>query len=222
MPARRNKKSPSVVYYPVFLNLSGKKAVVVGGGRVAERKVLSLLKAGADITVISPSLTRTLQREKARNAIRHHPRNYRRGDLGKAFLVISATDSPDINKKIAEDAPALINVVDVPAQSNFISPSVVARGALAIAISTGGASPALSKTVRKELEILYGVGFSKYLAFLRRMRSKVMAQIEDKKRREAFLKDLASPGMLTLLRKQGIVAVKAKIQENFEAILKRS
>jgi precorrin-2 dehydrogenase/sirohydrochlorin ferrochelatase len=220
MPARRNKKSPSVVYYPVFLNLSGKKAVVVGGGKVAERKVLSLLKAGADITVISPSLTGTLQRKKAGNAFRHHPRNYRKGDLGKAFLVISATDSPALNKKIAKDAPALVNVVDVPPECNFIAPSVVKRGPLTIAVSTDGVSPAFSRTVREELENIYGPQIGDYLGFIRKMRTKALSEISRHDEREKFLKSIASKKIVDVLRTEGFPPVKQIILDSFLRVKK--
>ena len=98
--------SPS--YHPVFLNLKGKRCIVVGGGRVAERKALSLLESGADITVISPEVTKRLRKESVKRLnrakgssgkIRHIPRKYKKGDLKNAFLVIAATDSNEINKK---------------------------------------------------------------------------------------------------------------------------
>ena len=139
-------------YYPAFLNLQEKKAVVVGGGKVAERKVLTLLKAGADVTVVSPLLTSRLRKLKEAKRIRHISRTYRFGDLKDSFLVIAATDSPAVNTKVAEGAPALLNVVDVPFECNFIAPSIVKRGPLVFAISTSGTSPAFAKAVRKEIE----------------------------------------------------------------------
>jgi precorrin-2 dehydrogenase/sirohydrochlorin ferrochelatase len=200
-----------VEYYPAFLDLKGKKAVVVGGGKVAERKVLSLLKSGADVTVISPFLTERLAREKSREHIRHLNRRYRKNDLKGAFIVIAATDSPEINRTVGRDAPALVNVVDVPAECNFIAPSVVKRGALSIAISTGGISPAMSKALRKEIEELYGSRFSEYLEFVKKIRAKAMTEIADKKRRASFLKGLASEEMLEMLRGKGIAAVKDEV-----------
>lgn len=179
-------------YYPVFLNLKNKRCVVVGGGRVAERKALSLLKSGANVTVVSPETTQRLKRESSRKKIRHIPHNYKKGDLKDAFLVIAATDSSEINKKVSEDAPNLINVVDMPLLCNFIVPSVVRRGPLTIAISTSGISPSMAKAIRKELEKLYGTEFGKYLKPLRRLRAKAMVEIKDKKERRKFLKELAT------------------------------
>lgn len=201
-------------YYPVFLNLRGKGCIVVGGGRVAERKVLSLLKSGADITVISPELTKRLKEKSLKRAIKHIPRKYKKGDLKNAFLVIAATDSNKTNKKVSEDAPHLINVVDMPSLCNFISPSLVKRGPLTIAISTSGVSPSTAKAVRKELEKLYGAEFGKRLASLKKIRAKAMAEIKDKKKRERFLKKLGSEAIKKLrpairLNDKGI----AKLQE---------
>lgn len=198
-------------YYPAFLNLQEKKAVVVGGGKVAERKVLTLIKAGADVTVVSPLLTSRLQKLKEAKRIRHISRTYRAGDLKDSFLVIAATDSPAVNTKVAGDAPALLNVVDVPFECNFIAPSMVRRGPLVFAISTGGTSPAFAKTVRKEIEKSYGTVFSDYLGFVKVLRTRAMREIADKAAREKFLKSLASEDILYTLRTKGLTAVKLSV-----------
>ena len=147
-------------YYPVFLNLKGKRTVVIGGGKVAERKILTLLKADADITVVSPEITKKIEGEKLKGGIKHVCRQYRKSDLKNAFLVIAATDSQIMNEQVSKDAPCLLNVVDTPHLCNFIVPSVMKRGPLTIAISTSGISPALLKLIRKELEKMYGLEFS--------------------------------------------------------------
>lgn len=195
-------------YYPIFLNLKDKRCVVVGGGKVAERKVLSLLKAKANITVISPELTKRLGKEKTKGNIKHLPRAYKREDLKGAFLVIAATSSAAVNTKVARDAgeiheSPLLNVVDAPSECNFIAPSTVQRGPLTIAISTSGTSPAVAKAIRKELERLYGPEFAKYLRFFKKIRTKAMKEIQDKKERENFLKELASEGRIKMLREKG-------------------
>ncbi len=205
-------------YYPAFLNLTGKKAVVVGGGKVAQRKVSALIPSGADITLISPSLTKELRKNLSAGKIRHIPRPYRRGDLKDAFLVIAATDSAETNRKISKDAPALVNVVDVPGECNFIAPSVVKRGHLVIAISTGGASPAFSRAIRKELERQYGPDFSGYLKFVKEIRVKAMDAIPEKGRRERFLKGLASEEILAKLRARGIGAAKKIITDRLDKL----
>lgn len=201
-----------MTHYPAFLDLRGKKAVVVGGGRVAERKVLSLLEAGAEVTVISPQVTPRLARQREKGRIRHLARNYRNGDLAGSLLVIAATDSPQVNARVSRDAPGLVNVVDVPSECSFIVPSVIKRGPLTIAVSTSGVSPAFSKTLRKELEKLYGPGFSVYLRFLAKVRAMAVAGIADRKTRERFLKGLASPQILRDLREKGPEMKKKEIE----------
>lgn len=142
-------------YYPVFVELQGKRCVVVGGGGVAERKVRTLLDHGAEVVVISPKLSRGLSSLKKKGLIEHQRRGFRKGDSRGSLLVFAATDSGKINKAVAEDAarrPGLVNVVDTPELCSFIVPSIVRRGALSVAISTSGKSPALSKAIRKLLE----------------------------------------------------------------------
>ncbi len=133
----------------------GKKVVVVGGGRVAERKVLSLLPSGAKVTVISPKLTECLERLAGKAEIEHLKRPFSQGDLKGAWLVIAATDDSKVQEQVfseAERRGCFCNVVDRPERCSFIVPSVVKRGALTIAISTGGQSPGLARALRIELE----------------------------------------------------------------------
>ena len=206
-------------YYPAFLNLTGRKAVVVGGGKVAQRKVSALISSGADITLISPSLTKELRKRLTAGMIRHIPRQYRRGDLKGAFLVIAATDSAETNRRVSKDAPALVNVVDVPEECNFIAPSVVKRGHLVIAISTGGASPAFSRAIRQELQLLYGSEFSGYLKFVKEIRKKAMTAVPERGRRERFLKGLASEEILAMLRNKGPEAVKKVVMRRLIKVM---
>lgn len=195
-------ESETFFYYPIFLNLKNKKTFVVGGGKVAERKILTLIKAGADITVISPELTKRIEKEKLKGRIKHIPRQYKKGDLKDAFLVISATDSPAVNKEVSEEAPFLMNIVDNPSLCNFIVPSVVKRGPLTIAISTSGISPSLSRAIRKELEKLYGPEFADYLRSLKKIRARAMKEIPDKNKRAKFLRSLVSEKTIEIIRQK--------------------
>ncbi len=196
------------VYYPAFLNLKDKRVIIVGGGKVAERKIFALLKVDADVTVISPTITKRIEALKHIGGIRHISRKYRKGDQKNAFLVIAATDSLDINKEVFQDTICLANVVDSPSLCNFIVPSVVKRGPLTIAISSSGISPGLSRTIRKELEKLYGSKFTKYLELLKNIRYRVMKEIPDSKKRAEFLKGIASEKMIKILRQKGLREVK--------------
>ena len=203
----RNTAEPRI-YYPVFLNLRGEKAVVVGGGKVAERKILSLLRAGADITVISPGITKKIEKEKLKNNLKHINRQYRKKDLNNAFLVIAATDSLVTNKKVSKDAACLVNVVDTPDLCNFIVPSTVNRGLLSIAVSTSGVSPALSRSIREELEKAFGFEFAQYLDWLRKIRAEAIEAIQDTRKRSRLLKALASEKILEMLRAKGFKETK--------------
>ncbi len=142
-------------YYPVFLNLLDKKAVVVGGGEVAERKVKGLQEKGAGVTVVSPCLTRTLEAMAERGEIRVEKRDYRNGDLEGARLAIAATDDKVVNEQVAKEGAARgvwVNVVDDAEHSDFILPSVAQKGDVVLAISTSGRSPALARKLRAELQ----------------------------------------------------------------------
>ncbi len=205
-------------FYPAFINLNGKDCIVVGGGRIAERKVLTLIKCGARVKVISPSLTNRLEKLKKKGKIDHIERTYKKGDLKKAFLVIAATSDEDINRDVSINSPCLVNVVDMPEMANFIVPSVVDRNPLIIAISTSGTSPALAKAIRRELETFYNKNFSKYLVFLRKIRNKVIAEIHDKKERERFLKHIGSAEMINVIRKKGVAKAKEMVLKRFNLI----
>ena len=146
-------------YIPIFLDVTGRECVVVGGGEVAARKVEALLEAGARVTVVSPRLSPPLKALVARGLVTHIAREYERGDIRGCVLVYAATDDPKLHRELAAEARALgipINVVDVPELCTFISPAVVNRGELQIAISTGGASPAFAARLRRALEDQFG------------------------------------------------------------------
>jgi precorrin-2 dehydrogenase/sirohydrochlorin ferrochelatase len=207
-----------VRYYPAFLSLKNKKAVVVGGGKVAERKVRLLVKAGANVKVISPVITKPLEKLRDNGNLKHVNRNYIKRDLKNAYIVIAATSSAEINTKIAGDSENLVNVVDTPSEGNYIVPSVVTRGPLTIAISTEGTSPAVSKTIRKEVEKHYSKEFTNYMRFLEVMREKAVAEITDSNKRRKFLKSLASEKLICIVRNQGFGAASAIISNRFNRV----
>ncbi len=141
-------------YYPAYLNVRDRRCVVIGGGAVAEGKVAQLREAGANITVVSPEVTPGILAAAEQGQLNWQARKYQAGDLKGAFLAIATTNARAVNEAIfqeAEEAGILINVVDAPAQCSFIAPSIVSRGAVTVAISTGGASPALARKFREEL-----------------------------------------------------------------------
>lgn len=169
--------TPYVRFYPAFLNIKGKVCVVVGGGVVAERKVVGLLRAGALVKVVSPTLTERLGRDRQKGKITHIARRFRKGDLKGAFLAVAATDDEAENRKIAAENERIpVNVVDRPELCSFIVPSTLRRGPLQIAVSTSGASPATARAIRLELEKLYGPEMGRRLEKLRAERERVRKQ----------------------------------------------
>jgi len=148
-----------MTYYPVFLNINHKKCLVCGGGKVALRKVQSLLEHGAAVAVVSPSSCEELRALAASGEILLHSREYRAGDLKGASVVIAATDDRHANQTIADEARrhgCLVNAVDDADSSDFIVPACLKRGDMTIAISTSGRSPALARKLRARLETEFG------------------------------------------------------------------
>lgn len=203
-------------YYPLFLDLRSKKAVVVGGGKVAERKTATLIKAGASVELVSPSLTPRLKKYNSDGKIKHKARNYANGDLRSAYIVAACTSSREANSRIAKDAKAaacpLINITDSPDEGNFIVPSSISRGPLTIAISTEGASPAAAKMIRKEIQEVYDADFAKYLKLLKSLRGKALTKITDDAKREKILKKFSSPKIISTLRKRGFEAASKEMK----------
>lgn len=182
-------------YYPVFLDIKGRPATVVGGGTVAERKVESLLLAGASVRVISPRATKRLEALADEGKITILKRKYTLGDLKGSFVAISASDSKEVNYAVFEEAKAaniLINAVDDPEHCNFIVPSIVDRGGLIIAISTSGKSPLLAKTIRQDLESYIGREYETFIEILGAARKKLLKSSINHDKKERVIKELVS------------------------------
>ena len=199
-------------YYPIFLDLRGRRCAVVGGGRVAERKVRALLRAGASVHVISPSVTPRLALLAARKKIDLTPRTYRPADLEgpapsrpedgrgvRPVLVFAATDSPETQsavRKDAEEVGALVNVADDARESDFIVPASFAQGDLLVAISTSGSSPALARRLRRQLQLTLGREYRGYLRLLREARKQVMDTLPDEAQRARIFRQLSGAQMM--------------------------
>ncbi len=203
-------------YYPVFLDLRERPCVVFGGGRVAERKALSLLEAGADVTVVSPALTSKLQELSSSGKITHIPKTFDAADIEGAALVIAATGSPEVNAEIGRECRTrrvLANVAAPPGESSFIVPSVVDRGALLIAISTSGESPALSKRIRGELEKSFGPEYELFLQRMSLLRSRLLGQMRDEAERRRIFQALVDSDVIDLLREGNVHEADRRIAE---------
>lgn len=165
---------------PFFVQLAGEPVVVVGGGQVAERKVETLLEHGASITVVAPELTGALEGLAQDQKISWIARTYQQGDLDDALLTICATDDPIVNREVYAEASAkhrLVNVVDVPELCNTIVPSVLKRGRLQIAVSTGGASPSAARDIRRSLEASFPECWARYLDLMAELRAMIKARV---------------------------------------------
>ena len=178
------------MYFPVSLKIEGRRCLVVGGGRIALQKTRDLLKAGAQVTVVSPGIHPGFKRLDAR----HLRRRFRDGDAGGILLAVAATDDPEVNRAVHRACVrrgVLVNVVDVPALCTFIVPSVVRRGPVTLAISTDGESPSLAKALRKDLERLYPRSLGRFARSVGRARRRLLRAVAPSPSRTRLLKGLA-------------------------------
>lgn len=190
-------------YYPINIDITDKKCVVLGGGGVAERKVESLLRCSGRVTVISPDLTPRLKELLSRGKIQHVCRVYQRGDFEGAFLVFGATSDSRVNADASQEAlkrGILVNIVDKPGVCNFIVPSVVDRDDLVITISTSGKSPALAKKIRGELEASYGEEYSIVLTIMGAVREKLLKASNNLEKNRTMFYRLLDSNMLDLIK----------------------
>ena len=193
-------KKPASLF-PMFLKLSGRPCLVVGAGNVAESKIESLMVTGARLRVVAPEATPAVRSWAAAKKIDWQRRRFQPADLKGMFLVVAATSSTKLHRKIFSEAKRLgvrCNVVDVPELCDFYYPSVVQRGALQIAISTAGKSPSLAQRLRKELEEVYGPEYEPWLEHLGKAREKIFAGNFDPEERKRRLHAVASAQAFTV------------------------
>jgi precorrin-2 dehydrogenase/sirohydrochlorin ferrochelatase len=179
---------------PFFIDLSEQACLVVGAGRVAERKIQTLLAAGAALTVIAPDATPRIRELAQDQSLDWHERTYRDGEASDYFLTVAAASDQAANERVsrdARDAGRLVNVVDVPDLSNIYASAVVQRGELQIAVSTSGACPALAKRLREEMEARFPESYGPLLSRLRRFRAGLRDAITDPAERKAILDRVA-------------------------------
>jgi precorrin-2 dehydrogenase/sirohydrochlorin ferrochelatase len=151
-------------YYPIMLDVRGRKAIVIGGDRIAAEKAAALHASGAQVTVISPKFGKRLQAQSQNYTLLQ--KDYQPGDLEGAFVVVAAITEPELIEAVwqeTQERSQLVNIVDVPARCNFILPSILRRDQLTIAVSTEGASPSLAKRIRQQLEKLFPPTYGLYL-----------------------------------------------------------
>lgn len=197
-------------FIPIFVQLEGKPCLVVGGGEVALRKVQPLIDAGAPVTVISPQVTPAIATLAESNRISLLWRRYRTGDMAGYHLVYAATDDPELHHRLFEEARdlnILINVADTPEFCSFIVPSVIRRGRLQVAISTGGASPATARFLRQRMEQWLGDEVEVSLEVMAAARVWLKSHEADADARAHKLSALAASGLDDALRRGDTAAV---------------
>ena len=176
-------------HLPIFLSVKDQYCLVIGGGEIATRKVSLLLRAGARVRIIAPELCRNLTKLRDEGRIEHLPRGYEDGDLEDSYLAIAATDSEEVNHRVADAGRRLripVNVVDNPGDGSFIMPSIIDRSPVIAAVSTGGASPVLARLIRSRLESLIPAGYGRLGELAGRFRDRVKQTFKDPVDRRRF------------------------------------
>lgn len=194
-----------MAYYPILMDLEGKRVLVVGGGGVAERKVRTLLEFGARVDVVSLDLSPALRGLSEEGRVQWAGREFEPSHLKGATLVIAATDDAEANRRVSaacrkQGIP--VNAVDQPADCTFIVPAVVRRGDLLLAVSTSGRSPALARSVREELETRFGPEYADFLALMGSVREEVLARGRDQKTNQAVFESLVQSNLLDAVRRK--------------------
>ncbi len=212
--------------YPVYLDLREKKCLVVGGGAVAERKVDTLLKCRAVVTVVSPVVTSYLKELEGIGYIKWVREPYHLRYLENATLVIGSTGNEMVNRQVAQDCferNIMVNIVDVPELCSFFVPSLVSRGPLSIAVSTEGKSPAFARRLREELEEIYTEEHGKFVSYLGELRSHIQEEVSDPQKRKDLFTKLANEEFFRLFQnlpievlEEAVATIIARFQEGSE------
>jgi precorrin-2 dehydrogenase / sirohydrochlorin ferrochelatase len=192
-------------FYPILVDLQGKKALVVGGGKVAQRKIETLLDHGASVQVIARELTAELEELRSAGRVEFLGREFSEASLSGAFVVFAATDDASLNRRVSEAARQrglLVNAVDQPADCNFLVPSILSRGDLLIAVSTSGKSPAFARKVRVELERHFGEEYGFFLNLMGNLRKEVLRLGLSQEENKSAFGDLVYSDLLTAIREK--------------------
>jgi precorrin-2 dehydrogenase / sirohydrochlorin ferrochelatase len=194
------KKYP---YYPIYLDIENRNVVIIGGGTVCARKAETMMKYGARVTVVSPEFTDEIESWAAEGCLQLRRKKYDDDDLHGANLVIASTDDEFVNTRIATDCRQRqipVNVVDVTPLCEFIVPAIIESGSIQIAVSTGGRSPALARTLKEDLQRLIGPEYAEVNDALGSLRDAAKAKLPTDVDRKRFFDGLIAAGILDLLR----------------------
>jgi precorrin-2 dehydrogenase/sirohydrochlorin ferrochelatase len=206
-------------YYPAILDIGGRQALVVGAGKVGEGKISGLLDAGARVRVVSPQATERVRGWAAEGRLELELRAFEDADLDDCFLVIAATEQNDVNVRVFEGAEArqmLCNVVDVTRLCNFILPSILRRGDLQVAVSTGGASPALARRIRLSIERCYGDEYAVAMELLGSLREEMKARYPHPRDRKVLFERIVYSGLVEMVRSGDVDQIEAWVTRCLE------
>jgi precorrin-2 dehydrogenase/sirohydrochlorin ferrochelatase len=201
-------------YYPVFLNLKGRPVLLAGAGPIALQKLGNLLQCQARVHVVAPEALPEIRRLARDGKIKWSRRSYRTADMKRMALALAATDDASLQKRIAREARARgiwVNIVDVPPLCDFIAPAIVGRGNIQIAISTGGAAPALARHLRQKVESIIGPEYADFAAVIGKMRPVILKL--SKERRASFWECVVSDHFMKDIRKHGIARAEKLLKE---------
>ena len=203
--------------YPLNIDLTGRRIVVVGGGTVAERKVRGVLAAepAVEVRVIAPETTAGLRALAAEGRIDWQRERYARGMLRGAFLVYAATDVREVNAAVAaeaEESGALVNVIDDAVRSDFQVPASLRRGDLLLTVSTGGDSPAMARAIRMELEQFYPPSFEIWLESVAVLRAEMREALPTSRARTAFWRTAVRGDILSMVRNGELEKAEAELR----------
>ena len=204
-------------YLSFNIQIKGKSVVIIGGGSVAERKVSNFLLSEARLTVISPTLTYTLQKLRDNCQIEHVARRYEEGDLAGAFITIAATNDHAINLAVARESQQLgilVEVTDNAAEGNITSPAIFRQGDLSIAVSTNNKAPALSAAIKRELGKVYGPEYAKTVRLLGVIREKLLTDGAGSTYNKQVLSDLAE-NLPELFAADAVAEINRLLQKHF-------
>lgn len=190
-------------YYPIFLDIENREVVIIGGGEVCTRKAETMMHYGAKVTVVSPEFTPELEGWAGDGKVAIRRKRYETNDIEDAHIVIASTGDTTVNERIAADARALripVNVVDVTPLCEFIVPAIVEKDGIQIAVSTGGKSPAIARTLKEDLYRTVGPEYSEINDLLGSLRDSAKATLPTDTDRKRFFDGIIASGVLDLLR----------------------
>ena len=194
------KKFP---YYPIYIDIEDRDVLIVGGGTVCARKAETMMKYGARVTIVSPEVTEEIDRWEREGKITVHRKPYEEADLEGRSMVIASTDDQCVNARVARDSRRRrvpVNVVDVTHLCEFIVPAIVERGSIQIAVSTGGKSPALARTLKEELQNMVGPEYAEVNDTLGSLRGAAKRTLPTDADRKRFFDGIIAQGVLAMLR----------------------